>query len=163
MNQSINQSKSFHGFPSESYLQSHPHTSCTPMIYMYVPYAMALRRIKKYNVQVIDVKTKGILRSFREHKAPTRAVRWSCDGLRLASASDDKTLRLWDLPTSTALQVRKKKTTLAAVFGGLCCDAGVDVGVECMCWHSVRCKRPLYDPFLCCFLLLCTRTNGRTL
>ncbi|CAM9242267.1 unnamed protein product [Pylaiella littoralis] len=61
-------------------------------------------------VKVIDVKTKGILRSFREHKAPTRAVRWSCDGLRLASASDDKTLRLWDLPTSTALQVRKGHT-----------------------------------------------------
>lgn len=55
--------------------------------------------------QVIDVKTKGILRAFREHKAPTRAVRWSCDGLQLASGSDDKTVRLWDLPTSTALQV----------------------------------------------------------
>ncbi|CAN0504846.1 unnamed protein product, partial [Laminaria digitata] len=56
-------------------------------------------------VKVIDVKTKGILRAFREHKAPTRTVRWSCDGLRLASGSDDKTVRLWDLPTSTALQV----------------------------------------------------------
>ena len=55
--------------------------------------------------QVIDVKTKGILRAFREHKAPTRAVRWSCDGLQLASGSDDRTVRLWDLPTSTALQV----------------------------------------------------------
>ncbi|CAB1103361.1 unnamed protein product [Ectocarpus sp. CCAP 1310/34] len=56
---------------------------------------------------VIDVKTKGILRAFREHKAPTRVVRWSCDGLQLASGSDDKTLRLWDLPTSTAVQVRQ--------------------------------------------------------
>lgn len=55
--------------------------------------------------QVIDTKTKGILRSFREHQASTRAVRWSCGGLQLASGSDDKTLRLWDLPTSAALQV----------------------------------------------------------
>eukprot|EP00904_Undaria_pinnatifida_P006836 jgi/Undpi1/3282/HiC_scaffold_15.g06656.m1 len=61
-------------------------------------------------VKVIDVKTKGILRAFREHKAATRTVRWSCDGLSLASGSDDKTVRLWDLPTSTALQVRSGHT-----------------------------------------------------
>ncbi|CAM9281559.1 unnamed protein product [Scytosiphon promiscuus] len=87
-------------------------------------------------VKVIDVKTKGILRAFREHKAPTRAVRWSCDGLRLASGSDDKTLRLWDLPTSTAVQVREGHTDYVRALAAS--PSSADTWISGSYDHTVR-------------------------
>jgi WD40 repeat protein len=44
------------------------------------------------------------------HTAAARAVRWSLDGLRLASASDDRTVRLWDLPTGVSIGTRTGHT-----------------------------------------------------
>lgn len=57
-------------------------------------------------MQVFDVGSRAILRTWKVHKQPVWTTRWSPTDLTgLLSASDDKTVRLWDLtegePTST--------------------------------------------------------------
>ncbi|ATY61501.1 WD domain-containing [Cordyceps militaris] len=51
-------------------------------------------------VQVFDVNSRAILRTWTHHKQPVWATRFSpTDPTALLSASDDKTVRLWDLPS----------------------------------------------------------------
>jgi len=57
-------------------------------------------------VSVSDATTKVILRSYEGHTSSACAVRWSCEGTRLFSSSDDRTVRIWDLSTGNALGVR---------------------------------------------------------
>eukprot|EP00611_Tribonema_gayanum_P014065 TRINITY_DN2532_c0_g1_i1.p1 TRINITY_DN2532_c0_g1~~TRINITY_DN2532_c0_g1_i1.p1 ORF type:complete len:518 (-),score=189.42 TRINITY_DN2532_c0_g1_i1:333-1886(-) len=64
----------------------------------------------KGSVIVADATSKAMLRTFAGHAAAVRAVRWSADGLRLASASDDKSVRLWDLPTGAHVGTREGHT-----------------------------------------------------
>ncbi|KAK0385024.1 hypothetical protein NLU13_7502 [Sarocladium strictum] len=52
-------------------------------------------------VQVFDVGSRAILRTWKSHKQPVWATRWSeTDLTSVLSASDDKTVRLWDLPSN---------------------------------------------------------------
>lgn len=52
-------------------------------------------------VQVFDVNSRAILRTWMQHKQPTWTTRFSpTDPTALLSASDDKTVRLWDLPSA---------------------------------------------------------------
>ncbi|KAH8170557.1 U3 small nucleolar RNA-associated protein 15 [Sarocladium implicatum] len=52
-------------------------------------------------VQVFDVGSRAVLRTWKVHKQPVWATRWSeTDLTSLLSASDDKTVRLWDLPSN---------------------------------------------------------------
>lgn len=53
-----------------------------------------------------DAASATALRNLRGHTAPVHTVRWSIDGLRLLSGSDDKTVRLWDVPTETVVGTR---------------------------------------------------------
>ncbi|TDH72813.1 uncharacterized protein CCR75_005253 [Bremia lactucae] len=55
------------------------------------------------HVQVLDIKTRAILRSFKGHTAATRSTRFSSDNVHVLSCSDDKTARYWDLPTGKPL------------------------------------------------------------
>jgi U3 small nucleolar RNA-associated protein 15 len=48
-------------------------------------------------VQVFDLSSRAVLRQFKLHKRPTHAVCFSGDKTHLLSASDDTTVRLWDL------------------------------------------------------------------
>ena len=43
------------------------------------------------------------LRTFEGHKSIVRSIGFSLDGSKLASASDDSTVRLWDVETGTAI------------------------------------------------------------
>ncbi|OAA52244.1 WD40 repeat-like-containing domain protein [Beauveria brongniartii RCEF 3172] len=52
-------------------------------------------------VQVFDVNSRAILRTWTQHKQPVWATHWSpTEMTALLSASDDKTVRLWDLPSA---------------------------------------------------------------
>lgn len=50
-------------------------------------------------VKLFDVSTKNILRSFRGHKGPVHRTFFTSDMLHIASFSDDKTVKLWDIPS----------------------------------------------------------------
>ncbi|KAI9800680.1 MAG: hypothetical protein M1825_004002 [Sarcosagium campestre] len=54
-------------------------------------------------IQVFDVNSRAILKTWKEHKQPVWATKFSpSDSTTLLSASDDKTLRLWDLPSQVS-------------------------------------------------------------
>jgi len=48
-------------------------------------------------VQVFDAGSRAVLRQFKGHKRPTHVARWSPDKLHVLSASDDVTIRWWDV------------------------------------------------------------------
>lgn len=52
-------------------------------------------------IQVFDVNSRAILKTWKEHKQPVWTTKFSpSDNTALMSASDDRTVRLWDLPSS---------------------------------------------------------------
>jgi U3 small nucleolar RNA-associated protein 15 len=52
------------------------------------------------NIQVFDVNSRAILKTWKEHKQPVWCTKFSpSETTALMSASDDKTVRLWDLPS----------------------------------------------------------------
>lgn len=53
-------------------------------------------------VRLFDVSSKNILRLFKGHKAPVHRTFFSSD-TNIASFSDDKTVKVWDIPTEKAL------------------------------------------------------------
>lgn len=51
-------------------------------------------------IQVFDVNSRAILKTWKEHKQPVWATKFSpTEATTLMSASDDRTIRLWDLPS----------------------------------------------------------------
>jgi U3 small nucleolar RNA-associated protein 15 len=54
-------------------------------------------------VQVFDVKSRAILKTWKEHKQPVWVSKFSpSDPTSLLTASDDRTVRLWDLPSQNS-------------------------------------------------------------
>jgi len=57
-------------------------------------------------IQVFDVKSRAILKTWTQHKQPVWTTKFSpTDLTTLLSASDDRTVRLWDLPSSESTSV----------------------------------------------------------
>ena len=55
-------------------------------------------------IQVFDVNSRAILKTWKEHKQPVWSTKWSpYDSTSLMSASDDATVRLWDLPSELSV------------------------------------------------------------
>ncbi|KAI9833224.1 MAG: hypothetical protein M1826_000137 [Phylliscum demangeonii] len=70
-------------------------------------------------IQVFDVHSRAILRTWKEHKQPVWATKFSPHQLTtVLSASDDKTVKLWDLPRqeSTTTLVGHGDYVRAAAF-----------------------------------------------
>ncbi|KAF9894522.1 hypothetical protein FE257_006406 [Aspergillus nanangensis] len=56
-------------------------------------------------VQVFDVNSRAILKTWKEHKQPAWVTKFSpSDPTCVFSASDDRTVRLWDLPSENSLK-----------------------------------------------------------
>ncbi|KAL1117538.1 hypothetical protein AAG570_003854 [Ranatra chinensis] len=51
------------------------------------------------NVKLFDVNTQSLLRVFKGHTGPVHRSCFTSDQYHLASFSDDKTVRVWDIPT----------------------------------------------------------------
>ncbi|KAI1350329.1 WD40-repeat-containing domain protein [Xylaria sp. FL0043] len=57
-------------------------------------------------IQVFDIKSRAILKTWTHHKQPTWTTKFSpTDLTTLMSASDDRSVRLWDLPSSESTSV----------------------------------------------------------
>lgn len=55
-------------------------------------------------IQIFDLSSRAILRTWNEHRQPVQVTRWSpTDLTTLLSASDDTTVRLWDLPSAKSI------------------------------------------------------------
>ncbi|OQV10060.1 hypothetical protein CLAIMM_14108 [Cladophialophora immunda] len=56
-------------------------------------------------IQVFDVKSRAILKTWKEQKQPVHTVRWSPkETTALMSCGDDRTVRLWDLPSESSVE-----------------------------------------------------------
>ena len=56
-------------------------------------------------IQVFDVNSRAILKTWKEHKQPVWATKFSpTEATTLMSVSDDRTIRLWDLPSQESTQ-----------------------------------------------------------
>lgn len=53
---------------------------------------------------MFDVSSRAILRTFKGHKLPVHVSRFSSDASQVLTASDDRTVRLWDIPTQEPLR-----------------------------------------------------------
>lgn len=57
-------------------------------------------------IQVFDVNSRAILKTWKECKQPVWTTKWNlADNTSLMSCCDDKTVRLWDLPTESSITV----------------------------------------------------------
>lgn len=57
-------------------------------------------------IQVFDVKSRAVLRTWAQHKQPVWTTKFSpTEPTTLMSASDDRSVRLWDLPSSDSTAV----------------------------------------------------------
>ncbi|KAI9278431.1 WD40-repeat-containing domain protein [Phascolomyces articulosus] len=56
-------------------------------------------------VQMFDVNSRAILRTFRAHTMPVHVARFSIDKTHVLSASDDQTVRLWDIPSESSVHI----------------------------------------------------------
>jgi len=55
-------------------------------------------------IQVFDVNSRAILKTWKEHKQPVWSTKFSpTESTTLMSASDDRTVRLWDLPSQESM------------------------------------------------------------
>jgi U3 small nucleolar RNA-associated protein 15 len=55
-------------------------------------------------IQAFDVKSRAILKTWKEHKQPVWVTQWHPSELTsLMSCSDDRTVRLWDLPSDKSV------------------------------------------------------------
>mmetsp|Transcript_26592 Transcript_26592/g.52409 ORF Transcript_26592/g.52409 Transcript_26592/m.52409 type:complete len:538 (-) Transcript_26592:185-1798(-) len=55
------------------------------------------------DVKVFDMASRGILRTWSEHKGECHVARFSADNQHIISAADDKTVKVLSLPTETCL------------------------------------------------------------
>lgn len=61
-------------------------------------------------VRLFDTSTKTVLRYFKGHKAPVHRAYFTSDMVQVASFSDDKTVKVWDIATEQSLNSFEEHT-----------------------------------------------------
>lgn len=62
-------------------------------------------------IQVFDTNSRAILKTWKEHKQPVWTTKWHPkDPTTLLSGSDDTTVRLWDLPSTSSTSILRGHT-----------------------------------------------------
>lgn len=56
------------------------------------------------NIQIFDSSSKKLIRNLKGHKGAVRKVKFAPNKINLYSISDDKTFKVWDIPTETELK-----------------------------------------------------------
>jgi U3 small nucleolar RNA-associated protein 15 len=54
-------------------------------------------------IQLFDLSSRAILRTLRGHKGPVRVTKFSTNNQQVLSASDDNTVRLWDIASESCI------------------------------------------------------------
>jgi WD40 repeat protein len=52
---------------------------------------------------MFELSTKAVLRSFKGHKGAVRVTKFSSNNTSIFTASDDNTIRIWDVASGTTL------------------------------------------------------------
>ncbi|OZJ02132.1 hypothetical protein BZG36_04583 [Bifiguratus adelaidae] len=61
-------------------------------------------------VQVFDVGSRAILRTFREHTHPVHVTKFLPNNTQIMTAGDDKIVKVWDIPSETAITTFRDHT-----------------------------------------------------
>ena len=99
-------------------------------------------------LQVVEEEWTPCLQTPVGHSNPVLAVAFSPDGSRLASGSDDETVRFWDTSTGAALQrlqghsdsvqVEVETAMLSSGHGSIILSYSVDASGVCVTWNNSK-------------------------
>ncbi|KAE9523992.1 hypothetical protein AGLY_015639 [Aphis glycines] len=66
--------------------------------------------LDNYNISLVDIDTRTIIRKFTGHRGPLTDLTFSPDSRWLVSSAMDSTIRTWDIPSSSMIDILKVDT-----------------------------------------------------
>lgn len=63
--------------------------------------------LDNYNINLVDIDTRTVIRKFTGHRGPLTDLTFSPDSRWLVSSAMDSTIRTWDIPSSSMIDILK--------------------------------------------------------